>query len=318
MTHSTKDMASLPDGTQLSQDCKTSGKYIGKSLECRVYPATWKGKTRVAAKVVGDGKESKLQQELAIMVEMVTKRGSPLFPKPYGVQKICKEIGSGEVLVMELCGEDLSDVRRSKGKLGLADGAQIGLAMLDPILALHVAGWLHGDIKPNQFVQCRDALWPNHLLLLDFDQSVEISAEMIMKRGFRGCSKYASHMVHDHEHIYTAADDLWSWLFAVITMIYGGTPWLEKLKDFPTNRKEKRAFAWAEKRKLVSWLCAEERTETYNYHESLRRIAGIINDWGDTRANFAEIRQQLYLMVNGGDSKVIELSDSTHIRTVRG
>ena len=160
-------------------------------------------------------------------------------------------------------------------------------------------------------------MWPGHLLLLDFDKSVAIKADMSTKMGFKGCSKYASHMVHEDEHVYTAADDLWSWLFAVITMIYGGTPWLEKVKDLKINRKEKRAYAGLEKRKLVSWLCAGERDETYDYHESLRRIAGIINDWVDTRANFAEIRQQLYLMVSG-DSKSIELNDSTRIRTVRG
>ena len=167
MTHSAKDdMVSQPDGTQLSQDCKTIRKHIGKSLQCRVYPATWKGETTVAAKVVGGGKQSKLQQELAIMEEMVNKRGSPLFPKPYGLQNLCTEIGQGKVLVMELCGDDLGDVRRKKGKVGLAEGSQIGLAMLDAIMALHFAGWLHGDIKPNQFVKAPHEMWPGHVLSL--------------------------------------------------------------------------------------------------------------------------------------------------------
>jgi serine/threonine protein kinase len=51
-------------------------------------------------------------------------------------------------MVMNLLGENLSELRKSRGKFSLATTLKIGIKLIPILEAVHSMGHVHRDIKP--------------------------------------------------------------------------------------------------------------------------------------------------------------------------
>eukprot|EP01127_Copromyxa_protea_P004053 TRINITY_DN1384_c0_g1_i1.p1 TRINITY_DN1384_c0_g1~~TRINITY_DN1384_c0_g1_i1.p1 ORF type:complete len:422 (+),score=35.43 TRINITY_DN1384_c0_g1_i1:648-1913(+) len=139
-------------------------------------------------------------------------------------------------MVMNLLGENLSELRKSRGKFSLVTTLKIGIKLIPILEALHSMGYVHRDIKPSNFVI---GLYPHSLrrefFLIDFGLArryVTGTGEIRQARdftGFRGTARYASinsHMCRD----LSRRDDMWSIFYLLVEFAKGSLPW-SKLRD---------------------------------------------------------------------------------------
>lgn len=148
----------------------------------------------------------------------------------------CGRYNEYNYLVMELLGDNLSELRRktSTGKFSLATALMLGIVFVRSLEQIHDLGYLHRDVKPSNFVIGNEGR-RNQVFLIDFglarkfvgpDGAIRPARD---QAGFRGTARYASinsHMSRDLGR----RDDLWSVLYILIEMVKGFLPW-RKLKE---------------------------------------------------------------------------------------
>jgi tau tubulin kinase len=157
---------------------------------------------------------------------------------------ICRFISCGKIgdeynyLVMELLGENLSELRRRQenGKFSMLTTLKLGMQMLRAIESVHLLGYLHRDIKPSNFVVGYGLNKRNNIFLIDFGLArrylLPNSNEVRPSRdttGFRGTARYASINSHLSRDL-GRRDDLWSLFYVLVEFVKGTLPW-RKLKE---------------------------------------------------------------------------------------
>lgn len=155
---------------------------------------------------------------------------------------VCRFIACGRFsqynyLVMELLGDNLSEMRRkqSDGKFSLPTTIKLGKQMLMAIEASHEMGYLHRDIKPSNFAIGGTASKRQTVFMIDFGLARRYllnNGEVRASRdttGFRGTARYASINSHLCKDL-GRRDDLWSLLYVLIEFAKGYLPW-RKIKD---------------------------------------------------------------------------------------
>ncbi|OUC45312.1 hypothetical protein D917_01949 [Trichinella nativa] len=153
----------------------------------------------------------------------------------FGAKRCCKCIAYGEnrhfrYVVMTLMGMSVSEVLKScENSLSIYEAMYIGMESLHAIEELHNVGFLHQDIKPQNFVF---GLHSNsHILhIIDFGSAASFLLEdgshrpKDDKKGFTGSYLYASAYAMSHSTL-SRNDDIWSWFFMLIKLTVGKLPW---------------------------------------------------------------------------------------------
>jgi len=186
----------------------------------------------VAIKVEpANDKKQALRAEVAIMKKL---QGCPY---------VCQFISCGRqnninFLVMELLGDNLSDLRKKqpRGAFSMATVCRLGCEMIDALQAVHSMGVMHRDVKPSNFVlggrhkASKDPSLANKLFIIDFGLSrkyVGPDGEIKPPRanaGFRGTARYASVNSHQCKEL-APRDDLWSIFYMMVEFATGSLPW---------------------------------------------------------------------------------------------
>jgi tau tubulin kinase len=160
----------------------------------------------------------------------------------------CGRHGEFNYLVMDLLGENISELRRrqASGRFSIVTTCLLALQMLASIKAVHEMGYLHRDvtfsicpfssphsfflqIKPSNFAMGLGTR-KMRVFMIDFGLSrryVLPSGKVRPPRdqsGFRGTARYASINAHLAKDL-ARRDDLWSLLYMLIEFANGILPW---------------------------------------------------------------------------------------------
>jgi len=186
----------------------------------------------VAIKVEpANDKKQALRAEVAIMRKL---QGCPCVCQFIS----CGRQGNINYLVMELLGENLSDLRKkqARGSFSMATVCRLGCEMVQALQAVHEMGVMHRDVKPSNFVlggrykASQDPSLANKLYIIDFGLSrkyVGPDGEIKPPRpnaGFRGTARYASVNSHQCKEL-SPRDDLWSVFYMMVEFATGTLPW---------------------------------------------------------------------------------------------
>ena len=148
----------------------------------------------------------------------------------------CGRHGEYNYLVMELLGENISELRRrqASGRFSIVTTCLLALQMITSIKAVHQLGYLHRDVKPSNFA-IGLGVRKHRVYMIDFGLSrryVLPNGKVRPPRdqsGFRGTARYASINAHLAKDL-ARRDDLWSLLYMLIEFANGILPW-RRIKD---------------------------------------------------------------------------------------
>ncbi|CDW55829.1 Tau-tubulin kinase 1 [Trichuris trichiura] len=178
-----------------------------------------------------------LKVEVAVMIELRAKKVKncvQLFD--HGCTPIFN------YMVMSLVGHNLESLadkiaklnNKKESKFTLYTAFYIGISTLDTLYDLHKCLFLHRDVKPANFAIGCHAADLTTIYLLDFGTTRRYAKENGLhhrpraKVAFRGSTLYASANAL-RERDQSRRDDIWSWLFTLISLTVGKLPW-SKLK----------------------------------------------------------------------------------------
>jgi serine/threonine protein kinase len=152
---------------------------------------------------------------------------------------ITTESGSN-VLVMQLLGKSLEDLFQERGKkLSIKTCLMAGLQMLDRVELLHKNGFLHRDMKPDNFLIGRGDE-QSVIYVIDLGLSKRyirdgVHAPYRTGKDLTGTARYVSIGTHQG-YEQSRRDDLESLAYVILYLMRGSLPW-QNLK--PTDKKAK-------------------------------------------------------------------------------
>ncbi|KAH0790506.1 CK1 family protein kinase [Histomonas meleagridis] len=154
-------------------------------------------------------------------------QGSLYFPKLYSHGTF----GQNNYIVMELLGPSLSRVKAflPNGKFSVSTTIRLGMEMVCMLREFHARGFVHRDVKPQNFlVRLKN---PTPLCLIDFGLAKRFIDPVTGKPHqqssvscFIGTCKYSSLNAHKKVDL-GPRDDMISWFHTMIEMLDGELPW---------------------------------------------------------------------------------------------
>ena len=245
---------------------------IGEGTFSEIYTAEDTSKyERVVVKCQKDGED--LLREESEVHKILSKTGCVPNFYFYGLHKnhANKEF---QVIVMELMGTSISDVRKNiKTRIFHPDDAvRIARAMLQCLESMHNVGYIHRDIKPSNFVLSKSS---DSVKAIDFGLTKQIFIggkhypRSKTRVQFRGTSMFASVKAHRHQDL-SRRDDLWSVLFVLVLMLSGRLPW----RDL-AHRKHGKNITRKERSKISDQISKmkEANFEDVNANDFLKNIS---------------------------------------------
>jgi serine/threonine protein kinase len=177
-----------------------------------------------AAKLENKDKKSRLKNEYNIYVKLKNKGLTNGIAKVYDYIETNKK----NIMVMELLGKDLDELHKKyNNKFDIGTVLKFGIEIIGLLEKLHNNGFIHRDIKPNNFSLGYNA--DNELYILDFglskqyiNKSKHISYKI--EKELVGTARYASINVHDGIEP-SRRDDLESVGYMLIYFIKSKLPW---------------------------------------------------------------------------------------------
>jgi len=162
--------------------------------------------------------------EYSVMKEI---QDSVCFPK-----LVCNGENKGSsYIVMELLGNSLSQIRKAQpGKrLGICPVVKTGIKTISILQSFHNHGFIHRDIKPNNFLHRPKS--DSDICLIDFglskrhiDPNTGKPHIQSPRSCFVGTLRYASLNAHYQKDL-GRCDDLYSWFLSLIELSHGTLPW---------------------------------------------------------------------------------------------
>ncbi|KAL1240355.1 Tau-tubulin kinase 1 [Trichinella pseudospiralis] len=227
-------------------------------------------KSRYAAKIqIGSDAEAVMRTEVKILSALQGKSS-----------RVCQLIACGSdnnvnYIIMNLAGKNLKDYKNSfRGKhLPPVEALKISIQCIEIIREVHEAGFIHRDVKPENFA-VEFTGTAEKIYLLDFG----LSRQYRFKNGairpvrknpiFYGTPEYASLNAFDEKEL-GRHDDLISWFYMVVEFYGGFLPWKHCKNNMKLCAKIKRSL------KTTEWLknLPKEFTEIFqclckmNYEE---------------------------------------------------
>ena len=175
-----------------------------------------------------------------------------------------------DYLIMSYLGASIGEIQVYHDyKIEIEAAYNICLKMLEAIKAFHSCGFVHRDIKPNNFLIQKSKHFP--IVLIDFNLSARHIDPDTNKpfpceneQQFIGTRKYASIDVLNLLS-YGRKDDLISWFYSFLDIACGSLPW-ESEKD------SKKAISMRELFQLsdLSYKFPKKFQEIYDYLKSLK------------------------------------------------
>lgn len=198
---------------------------IGSGSFGEVYLAQYKQGGYVAVKVEERRKNERVYNEYKIYKYLHSKDFNIGLPKTYDYL----QSSDYNIMVMQLLGPSLEDIfNKCNRKFQLPTVYLIGLQLVTLLEKLHNAGYIHRDIKPNNFLIGRDDNI-TQLYMMDFGLSKKymIKGKHIKyrdKRSLIGTARYASINMHMGFEP-SRRDDLESVGYMLIYFLKGSLPW---------------------------------------------------------------------------------------------
>jgi serine/threonine protein kinase len=198
---------------------------IGSGSFGEVYLAQYKNGGYVAVKVEEKKRAERVYNEYKIYKYLYSKDFHVGIPKTYDYL----QSSDYNIMVMQLLGPSLEDLfNKYNRKFQLATVYKIGLQIVTLLEKLHKAGYIHRDIKPNNFLIGRDE-GINQIHIMDFGLSKKymVNGKHIRyrdKRSLIGTARYASVNMHMGFEP-SRRDDLESVGYMLVYFLKGGLPW---------------------------------------------------------------------------------------------
>jgi serine/threonine protein kinase len=191
-----------------------------------------------AAKIESKNTKSRLPEEYYIYKKLV-KRGLKL-----GIPKIINFIQTAKqnILIMQLLGKDLDEIHKDFGsKFNIGTVLKIGIEIVTLLENLHKVGFVHRDIKPNNFLTGYKEDNDN-LYVMDFGLSKQFLTKgkhikLKVERDLVGTARYASINIHLGFEP-SRRDDLESVGYMLVYFLSGKLPW-QGLKEKKNEDKIK-------------------------------------------------------------------------------
>ena len=152
-------------------------------------------------------------------------RGNVGFPRCYGY--IEREADAYDVLIMQKLDKSLEQLREEQGgTLPLTFLQLVAIHALDRLRVMHKAGFVHRDIKPDNFMVAEDVVY-----LIDFglakrivdpDTGVHVPNERVARTV--GSERYTSVRAHARWQ-QSCRDDLESLAYMLVYLAKGSLPW---------------------------------------------------------------------------------------------
>lgn len=133
-----------------------------------------------------------------------------------------------KVIIMDLLGDSLETLLTKYKKLNMKTVISLAISMIDIIKHIHSCGYLHRDIKPDNFTL--DYTNPRKIFCIDFgisDKYIQKNGEHVKysaNRKFCGTPRFASIAAHRNEE-QSRKDDLESIAYVLIYLYKGKLPW---------------------------------------------------------------------------------------------
>jgi len=200
-------------------------KKIGEGSFGEVYLTQDKNNNYYASKVEEKPTKERLKNEFNIYKKILRNKDISGIPKVYNFF----ETPSYNILVMELLGDSLENIfNNSERKLSISSVYMLAIDMLNIIEKFHNRGFIHRDIKPNNFLFNNKKPY-NQLYLMDFGLSKQYiqdgkHIELKTDRSLIGTARYASLNIHWGIEP-SRRDDLESIGYILIYLLKGKLPW---------------------------------------------------------------------------------------------
>lgn len=153
-------------------------------------------------------------------------------------------------MVMTLLGPSVSDLRKviPTQKFTLFTTVVVGVQALDSLKEVHLAGYIHRDVKPSNYAIGETGTSKEKLIyILDFGlarafRRVTSDGRVVLRNPrktvqFRGTTRYCSINAHSREE-QGRQDDLWSLFYMLVEMLIGNLPW-KNMTDHGATEREK-------------------------------------------------------------------------------
>lgn len=125
-------------------------------------------------------------------------------------------------MVIDLLGGSLQHWKEKVCRFSLSLTLKIGIKVISLLRSIHEKGFVHRDVKPDNFLFGRETY--NSLYIVDFGFSTKYSAKAKQTHGLIGSNTYAS--IHSHERMsLTRRDDMESCGYMLWYLWKGELPW---------------------------------------------------------------------------------------------
>ena len=221
---------------------RTVPQRLGKGLHGEVLLGeSSSGGQQVAIKV--GFRRGDIEREASVLAAMA---GVPGFPTVL-LNQPPNEQSKGGVLVMELLGPSLDELCQRIAPYTYLSGPtvmRVGRGALSPLHQLHLAGYVHNDVKPGNLLLGRGAT-ASALHLIDFGLAT-LASDMCPDSAWRrdmlkGTPSFASLAAHYSRRPMRPVDDIESLVYTLAYLAAGGLPW-EGLPEAEVAQLKKRAM----------------------------------------------------------------------------
>lgn len=239
-------------------------------------------------------KKTRLIKEYTIYKQLIKQRMQNI-PKIYKFIKTTNNI----ILVMELLGPNLEELLiKYNKKFDTMTILKLSIAIISIIEKLHDVGYIHRDIKPNNFLIGRNNN-KDIIYLMDFGLSKKYITngkhiQMSTINNIIGTPRYASVNVHNNMEP-SRRDDLESIGYMLIYLAKGTLPW----KGIRTKKTMKKQIGDMKKNIKLTELTKELPKCFYSYMKYVKKLAF------DEDPNYECIKSMFTEYINLDDNKYI-------------
>lgn len=191
------------------------------------------------------------------------------------------------VLVMDLLGESVWDLKYRFGRLGTKSILQIGIQVTKRIESLHSRGYIHRDIKPDNLVIGRHGHYRNCVYLIDcgfakrYRDSLNMHIAKTAGHGYYGTVTFSSKYAHRGETL-SRRSDLESLVYSMVYLRNRDLPWSGDHISSAQVAHMKETICSAD-------LCRNLPPQIKNYYREVRDLSFA------ERPNYSRLRSYLRL-----------------------